>query len=108
MLAAFHGRVASDDEYALVRRRFGETTEASAHVAALRYLGLLSEFHTTWGVRDLREELRRGRPVAVGWLHQGGAGAPGGFGHWSVAAGWTPDAVWMVDPNGEADLVRGG
>ena len=108
MLAAFHGRVGSDDEYSSIRARFGDTTNSDAQLAALRFLGLEAHFRSDWGKGDLLQELQLGRPVAVGWLHEGSSRRPSGFGHWSVAAGWAPDAVWMVDPNGEADLVRGG
>jgi hypothetical protein len=51
--------------------------------------------------------LEQGRPAAVGWLHHGPVLAPSGGGHWTVAAGWSPSALWMLDPWGEADLIRG-
>ena len=56
----------------------------------------------------LEAELAAGRPVPVGWLHKGPVGAPNGGGHWSVVIGQTPAAFIHHDPNGEADLVRGG
>jgi hypothetical protein len=56
----------------------------------------------------LELELRAGRPVAVGWLHQGPAQAPTGGGHWSVVIGFTAEHWILNDPNGEADLVNGG
>jgi hypothetical protein len=108
MLAAFHGRVSSDDEFNRVRARFGDTTDAMAQVLALKAVGLEAEFHQHWSRADLLRELRAGRPVAVGWLHQGKVTAPCGGGHWSVAAGYSPSGVWMLDPQGEADLVLGG
>lgn len=108
MLAAFHGRVAGDDEYNRVRARYGDTTDAQAQLAALRSLGLRADFRTD-GTRDiLAAEVGAGRPVAVGWLHKGPASAPSGGGHWSVVIGTSPEGVTMNDPNGEADLVNGG
>ena len=56
------------------------------------------------------EQLNRGIPCPVGWLHRGPASAPSGGGHWSLVIGWDPDSrqLLMHDPNGEADLVNGG
>lgn len=108
MLAKYHGRTTSDDAYNKVRRRFGDTTSAQAQVAALRALGLRSHLWTNGRQQDIRSEILGGRPVAVGWLHHGSPMAPTGAGHWSVVVGFDPAGVWMNDPNGEADLVRGG
>jgi hypothetical protein len=108
MLASFYGAVRSDDEYNRVRRRYGASIDPAAQVAALRAFGLSALFYDTWDRARLESELKYGRPVAVGWLHQGTPMNPTGFGHWTVAAGWSPSAVWMLDPNGEADLARGG
>ena len=108
MLAMFWGKVANDDAYNKVRARFGDTTSAQAQLAALRELGLKADFHTNGGPAVLEAEIDAGRPVAVGWLHQGPATAPKGGGHWTVIIGYT-DAAWIHnDPNGEALLVQGG
>ena len=108
MLAKYHGRVDSDDQYNLVRRRFGDTTSAQAQIAALRALGLRSHLWTNGTQQDLKNEISGGRPVAVGWLHHGTPMAPTGGGHWSVVIGFDASGVLMNDPNGEADLIRGG
>jgi hypothetical protein len=108
MLAKYWGRISSDDEYNKVRRRFGDTTSAQAQVAALRALGLRSHLWTNGRQIDLMNEIGGGRPVGVGWLHHGSPRAPTGGGHWSVVIGYDAAGVWMNDPNGEADLVRGG
>ena len=108
MLAKYHGRTTSDDAYNKVRQRFGDTTSAQAQVAALRALGLRSHLWTNGRQQDIRNEISGGRPVAVGWLHHGSPFAPTGGGHWSVVIGFDSAGVWMNDPNGEADLVRGG
>ena len=108
MLARYWGRIGSDDDYNLLRARFGDTTSAEAQLRALRALGLVANFRTDGGRALLEQEINRGRPVAVGWLHKGPPSAPRGGGHWSVAVGLTDSGVLMNDPNGEADLVRGG
>jgi GH24 family phage-related lysozyme (muramidase) len=109
MIAKFYGKVASDDRYNAIRSQFGDTTDSQAQLAALRSLGLDARFVTNCAPGLLETELRAGRPVAVGWLHQGPATAPTGGGHWSVIIGFTDAGHWILnDPNGEADLVSGG
>jgi hypothetical protein len=108
MLAAFYGKCRTDDEYAKVRRRFGETTDPLAQVHALGSLGLIAEFRTSCNRADIVGQIEAGRPIACGWLHHGHVSAPSGGGHWSVVAGASPDGVWMIDPNGECALVSGG
>jgi hypothetical protein len=108
MVAAFHGRVRTDDEYNEVRVRFGDTTNPLSHVGALEHLGLVAKFSRQAGRPQIEGEVMAGRPVAVGWLHQGPSSGPVGFGHWSVVAGCSDLAVWLLDPMGEPDLVRGG
>jgi GH24 family phage-related lysozyme (muramidase) len=108
MIAAHYGRVKTDDDYNLIRKRFGDTTDAQAQLAALRSLDLDARFVTNAGVGLLESEMLAGRPVAVGWLHQGPVTAPTGGGHWTVAVGFTAESIVHNDPNGEADLVNGG
>jgi len=108
MVAAFHGKVKTDDQYCAIRARFGDTTEATAQIKALSSLGLRASFITNASVLTLINEIDQGRPVAVGWLHKGPVGAPTGGGHWSVVIGYNPQALIHNDPNGEADLINGG
>lgn len=108
MLAAFHGKVASDDDYCRLRSQFGDTTSSAAQLAALRSLALDAAFRTDGSAATLEQEIDAGRPVAVGWLHHGSASAPSGGGHWSVVIGYTPTHWIIHDPYGEADLVGGG
>jgi len=108
MLAAYHGLVKTDDAYCQIRNRHGDTTDPAAQLRALRELGLKATFTAHADRATVEAELRNRRPVAVGWLHHGHVSAPSGGGHWSVLAGFSQSAVWMQDPNGEADLVRGG
>lgn len=107
MLARFWGKVPSDETYNTLRARYGDTTSAAAQVRTLRALGLQSHFWTNGRRQDLENEVRGGRPVAVGWLHKGGIKAPGG-GHWSVVVGLDETHFLMHDPAGEPLLMSGG
>ena len=99
-----------DDQYLALVQRHGDTTDASAQVAALQSLGIQARFRTDGAIDDLIAQLQRGIPCPVGWLHKGSATAPTGGGHWSLVIGWDSATrqLLMHDPNGEADLVNGG
>ena len=108
MLAMYWGKVANDDQYNLVRAKYGDSTSAEAQLAALRHLGLKADFYTDGTAASLEAEINAGRPVAVGWLHHGSRNNPTGGGHWSVVTNHSPTSWIQNDPNGEADLVNGG
>jgi len=108
MIARYHGQVDSDDEYNIIRARFGDTTDPQAQVKALRSLGFDARFRTDCSVATLEAEIDAGRPVAVGWLHHGPSTAPRGGGHWTCVIGYTEDTIVHNDPNGEADMINGG
>jgi hypothetical protein len=108
MIARYYGKVKSDDEYNKIRAKYGDTTNKDAQLAALRSLGLNARFITNGNAALLENEIRNGRPVAVGWLHKGTASYPTGGGHWTCCIGFTPTHFVHNDPNGEADLVNGG
>jgi GH24 family phage-related lysozyme (muramidase) len=108
MIAAYYGRVSSDDAYNVIRSKFGDTTDSAAQVAALRSLDLDARLATNAAVGLLEAEILAGRPVGVGWLHQGPVTAPAGGGHWTLCIGFTPEAIVMNDPNGEASMTNGG
>ena len=99
-----------DDQYLALVQRHGDTTDASAQVAALQSLGIQARFRTDGGIDHLIHQLQRGIPCPVGWLHKGPASSATGGGHWSLVIGWDPATrqLLMHDPNGEADLVNGG
>lgn len=108
MMAAFYGKVKGDDEYNVIRAKFGDTINSSAQVKALQSLGLKASFSQSFNLDALKKEIDAGRPVAVGWLHHGNYRRPSGGGHWSVVVGYTNDATIHNDPFGTADLVKGG
>jgi len=104
------GSVQLDDQFLALVQRHGDTTDASAQVAALQSLGIQARFRNDGRIENLIEQLQRGIPCPVGWLHKGSATASTGDGHWSLVIGWDPGTrqLLMHDPNGEADLVNGG
>jgi len=99
-----------DDRYLQLVQRYGDSTDASAQVAALASLGITARFRSDGRIEQLIQQLQRGIPCPVGWLHHGGVSAPQGNGHWSLVIGWQPATATLLmhDPNGEADLVAGG
>jgi hypothetical protein len=108
MIAMYWGKVANDDEYNKVRARYGDTTDPNAQMQALRSLGLNPFYFQNGRSSDLEREINEGRPVGVGWLHNGPVSNPSGGGHWTVVSGHTADHWIHEDPNGVADLVNGG
>jgi len=108
MVAAYYGKVKNDEEYKDVRFKYGSTTNPNAHVSALRALGLDAELRQNASLQDLKDEVSAGRPVPVGWLHHGPAGAPTGGGHWSLVIGMRDGGSVHHDPYGRADLRHGG
>jgi len=107
---ALNGPGQTDDQYLALVQRHGDTTDATAQVAALQSLGLQARFRSDGRIEQLLQQLQRGIPCPVGWLHKGPASVPTGGGHWSLVIGWDPAKrqLLMHDPNGEADLVNGG
>ena len=108
MIASYYDKVKSDDEYNKIRAKYGDTTNKDAQLEALRSLGLTAKFVTNGNSALLENEIRNGRPIAVGWLHKGTASYPTGGGHWTCCIGFTPDTFVFNDPNGEANMINGG
>jgi hypothetical protein len=108
MIAAYHGKVKTDDEYNKIRAKYGDTTDNKAQIQALQSLGLKAKFITNGNSAILENEIRNNRPVAVGWLHHGSISKPTGGGHWTCCIGFNQDSFVFNDPNGEADMVNGG
>lgn len=108
MVAAFWGKVGSDDEYNRIRRRFGDTTSIDAQRKALESLGLEVTFTQRSGWDRVVALLNNGQPVCLPYLHQGPVTRPRGFGHWCVGIGIDSDEVAIHDPMGDPLLVSGG
>jgi hypothetical protein len=108
MVARYYGKCKNDNVYNQVRSVYGDSTDVNAQLKALKFLGLNATFTQKASEALLRAEIDAGRPLVCGWLHKGPVGAPEGGGHYSVAIGYTADSWIMNDPNGQADLVKGG
>ena len=115
MIAAFYGKVKTDDEYNRIRERFGDTTSITAQIQTLRSLGLHAEFRQDADGSLVEAELAAGRPIALGFLHHGdmSRGEPPmcdsyGCGHWLVAVGFNRDDWTVHDPRGLPDIEKGG
>ena len=97
-----------DDAYLGRVLRYGDTTDPMAQLKALGSYGIEATFTKHAGWRTVEQQIDKGMPVPLGFLHHGTASAPGGGGHWLCCIGYTPDALIVHDPFGEIDLARGG
>ena len=96
-----------DTDYLKYVNKHGDTTTREAHYEALAELKVKAEFRTCLDAGDIKEQIDRGMPVAVGILHHGSVSGPRGGGHFIVISGYS-DSFWLVqDPYGELDLVDG-
>jgi len=101
--------ITTDDDYIKVVYAYGDTTDASVQVKALKDFGVSAEFRQNFGWSDIDSQLTRGIPVPIGVLHKGPVSRPTGGGHWIVIIGRNEDNTKYVvnDPFGEMDLVNG-
>jgi len=76
MVAMYYGKVKNDDEYNLIRERYGDSTDAQAQIRALHSLGLEATFITNATTDMLKEQIDAGRPTPCGWLHKGHVSSP--------------------------------
>ena len=90
--------------------KYGDTTNSTAQVRALRDLGIHATFRQNLTRQDVIEQLRKGIPVPAGYLHKGPVSAPTGGGHWCIIVGVDLDKQQYIvnDPWGDCDLVYGG
>lgn len=108
MLLIYRRAVSSDDAYAKIRSRCGDSTSAAAHLTACKALGQEAVFSQRFSRLQLQQQITSLNPVAVGWLHRGSVLSPQPGGHWSVCIGINAEGVFMHDPAGEARLIGGG
>jgi hypothetical protein len=101
--------IKSDDEYIKTVFSYGDTTEASVQLRALKHYGVAAQFKQNGTWTDLTRLIRAGIPVPIGILHKGRVEAPSGGGHWITVIGiWKNYQGCIVhDPYGELDLVGG-
>lgn len=105
------GSVSADDRY--MRQyvfKYGDTTNPIAQVKALGDLGIKALYRQNLSRQDILDQLNKGIPVPVGYLHKGPVSRPTGSGHWCVIIGIDLDKSQYIvnDPWGEADMVHGG
>ena len=98
----------ADDDYLRTVLKYGDTTNPAAQVRAAADYNVRAVFHRNGSPQSLRDRLKAGLPVPVGFLHQGPASAPRGGGHWVLVIGLTDTHVIVHDPYGELDNVNGG
>jgi hypothetical protein len=98
-----------DDQYLGRVMVHGDTTSAKAQVAALASYGVQARLVTNADFRLVEQQIDRGRPVGIGFIHRGPVTnpAPSCDGHWILAIGYTPSSLIVHDPYWEADLVSG-
>lgn len=89
--------------------RHGDTTNPVAQTRALADLGIVGLFRKNLTRQIVIEQLRKGVPVPVGYLHKGPLARPSGGGHWAVIVGVDIERSEYIvnDPWGECDLVHG-
>ena len=97
----------ADDQYLKRVRQFGDTTDATAQLRALRSYGIVARFTQTADWADIERQILRGVPVPAGFLHKGPSSNPAGGGHWLTVIGFTKTAVIVNDPFGDMDVVQG-
>lgn len=97
----------ADDQYLQRVYQFGDTTDATAQLRALRSYGITARFVQDADWADIERSIQLGIPVPCGFLHHGTSSAPTGAGHWLTVIGYTKSAVIVNDPWGEMDVVSG-
>lgn len=96
-----------DDQYLKRVQTFGDTTDVTAQIKALASYGIKAKFIKTASFTTLEQQIAKGVPVPLGYLHRGPVTKPQGGGHWLCLCGHTPDSLIVHDPLGEADLING-
>ena len=90
--------------------KYGDTTNSNAQISALRDLGIKAEFRKNLTQQDVINQIDKGVPVPIGFLHHGPVSAPSGGGHWVCAVGYNKlvEKYIVHDPYGELDMENGG
>ena len=101
-----------EDDYYLKNYVFkhGDTTSSSAQIKALRDLGIIAEFRQNLNQQDIINQIDKGIPIPIGFLHHGHISAPSGGGHWVCVIGYDKltEKYIIHDPYGELDMLNGG
>jgi hypothetical protein len=110
MALAFLGipGIRDDLDYLRIVQRYGDTTAQEAHRQALVSMKVKARFSQRLSTAEVVNQIRAGRPVAIGVLHHGPVSAPSGGGHYILVIGFTGTHWICHDPFGELNLVAGG
>jgi uncharacterized protein YvpB len=99
--------IKNDDDYIRTVFSFGDSTDSSIQLVALKHYGLTTKF-TTQGSRDLiKKQIDAGKPVPAGFLHHGSVQNPQGGGHYLCIIGYNSEGYWVHDPWGQCNLTSG-
>lgn len=99
--------ISDDVDYLRIAMKYGISEAQETHIAALKAMGVKASFSRTRTIQQFKDQIDKGRPIAVGNYHHGPVTAPSGGGHYNVIYGYT-DKAWMImDPYGSQDLVGG-
>lgn len=85
----------------------GDTTEWAAQQRTLTSYGIHARLVKNADWRMVEQQLRRGHPVPLGYLHRGPVEGPRGGGHWCLCYGLDATHLWISDPWGEPNMVTG-
>jgi hypothetical protein len=97
-----------DDAYLGRVLRYGDTTDSGAQIKTLGSYGIKATFTQKASWATVEQQIDKGIPVPLGFLHHGPASNPGGGGHWLCCIGYDADALIVHDPFGEINLAAGG
>lgn len=96
-----------DDVYLGRVLRYGDTTDGMAQIKALQSFGVEARLTTHADHKLIEQQIDKGIPVPLGFLHRGHVSSPQGGGHWLCCIGYDDESFIVNDPFGEADLVSG-
>jgi GH24 family phage-related lysozyme (muramidase) len=101
--------ISNDDDYITTVFKYGDTTDASVQLKALKSYGVDATFKQDFGWDSVDSQLDKGIPVPIGILHHGTVSSPSGGGHWILIVGRSEDNLKYIvnDPYGELDLING-
>lgn len=98
----FKKKFPKDDDYLNFMLDYGDTTNSTAHLQALRDLGLKPVYAQDLNCDEAIKLLKQNKPLAIGILHHGSHKYPEGTGHWCVIRGIneSQDTFYINDPYG--------
>lgn len=98
----FRDNFPKDDDYLKFMLKYGDTTQASAHLTALAKAGFKAQYRQDGSLSDIVKSIEDGFPCCLGILHHGSLKYPTGGGHWICCGGVSGDRrkFLIFDPYG--------